>query len=70
MDGDRKQFQLDDGELLLVVRMPKELVCNTNDQSEFTFEIKDGESKKGEPKDSWLSEADRLYGVLFAMSLL
>lgn len=43
MDGDKRRYACDDGELLLVVRMPKEFICNTNrnDQSEFKFEIKE-----------------------------
>lgn len=48
MDGDRKQLDCVDGELLLVVRLPKDLVCNTNDQSEFTFELRE-DIKKDEP---------------------
>ncbi|XP_055296401.1 HMG box-containing protein 4-like [Sitodiplosis mosellana] len=48
MDGDRKRFYCDDGELLLVVRMPKDLVCNTRDQSEFTFELSEEDFRRGE----------------------
>lgn len=46
MDGDRRRYRCDDGELLLVVRMPKDLVCSTNDQTEFKFELKDEDLKK------------------------
>lgn len=48
MDGDRRRYTCDDGELLLVVRMPRELVCNTirNEQSEFTFELKEEDFRK------------------------
>lgn len=48
MDGDGRRFYCEDGELLLVVRMPKDLVCNTNDQSEFTLELKEEDVRKGD----------------------
>lgn len=48
MDGDKRRHNCDDGELLVVVRMPKELVCNTirSEQSEFTFEVKEEDFKR------------------------
>lgn len=47
LDGDRKR-PCDDGELLLIVQMPKDFVCNTNDQSEFRFKLKEEDFKKAE----------------------